>query len=682
MVISRLQEKSKMSDLIRGGQVTFHKFRMLMQVSKVLTRISIILVIVSIAFAYYKNITPAEWRIGLAWVKKDIIENFKDENYKITYQNKYNNPRTIKIKEFEKDPYVLRTINKFEIVFYKGLAIAVIMLAVIVGGMLAFFWLKGRNIKLSKNIRGIFLKTERALRKEIKKHNSSFKGYKPFQIADFAYPINGRKNSFSSGEQSHTMLLGATGAGKTSIIKHLLYQLHLRNQKAIIVDVKGDFIKCFYRPKRGDIILNPLDVRGKNWSIFKETNPLKGFSTIAKSLLPKGSKGDPIWTDAARAVLAELANLYVSEGLSMSEFGDKIFKSDLATLVELLEKTSASKVINDDIEKAALSVLMVLSTYLRPLKLYRSAKNCFSITDWVNDQSQQNFLFISSRADVKEDLNPLISTQIDIAVTALRSLKEESNIPKVWFILDELPYFEQSIPSLKDGLAMSRSYGGCFVLGTQDMSQLSKIYSEETARSIANNCKTKIFMNVQGKEIAQWCSDSLGEGEMEEWHEGLSYGSHEMRDGIQVSHNRITKKIALPSELMMLKSGEGFISFSGFEPARFRFGDSAFKSIAKSYEENTELVELFKKELEEGEARRKEIELKLANNNHTSNSYDGGLTMDKTQMTQENGKEIKSKKGKIIKQANKSNNQESQQNLDKNITSQINKNEAEEVIEW
>ena len=670
-----------MSDLIRGGQITFHKFRMLMQVTKMLSRVSVILVLVSITYAYYQNISVTEWSIGFAWVKKDIIKSFKGENYKISYKNKYNNLRSIRIKDFESDYYVRQTINKFEVVFYKGLTIAGIMLSIVIGGILIFFWLRGRNIKLSKNIRGIFLNTERRLRKEIKKHNSGFKGYKPFKLANFEYPINGRKESFSSGEQSHTMLLGATGAGKTSIIKALIYQLHQRKQKAIIVDVKGDFIKHFYRPKRGDVILNPLDKRGRNWSIFNETNPLKGFSTIAKSLLPKDSKGDPIWTEAARAVLAELANLYVSEGLSMSEFGDKIFKADLSTLVELLEKTSASKVINEDIEKAALSVLMVLSTYLRPLKLYRSAEDCFSITDWVNDQLQQNFLFISSRADVKEDLNPLISTQVDIAVTALRSLKEESNIPKIWFIMDELPYFEQSIPSLKDGLAMSRSYGGCFVLGTQDMSSISKIYSEETARSIANNCKTKIFMNIQGKEIAQWCSDSLGEGEIEEWNEGLSYGSHEMRDGIQVNRNRTIKKAVLPSELMMLKSGEGFMSFSGFEPAKFRFGDSSFKAIAESYEENTELVELFRQELEEGEARRKDIELKLSSN--ICGFDERGLTMDSNNQTkQEKTKNKGCKKDKTTKQSKKINNQEEQQKLDEDRTSKVNKLVFREEIEW
>ncbi len=582
-----------MDDLIRGGQVSFHKIRMLMQVSKLLARVSIYLIMCSILYSYYQNISRDEWEIGWKWIKASVSN---DNHYKT--------------------PYIEKVIKKFEIALYKGLSIAAIMLGVIISSLIIFFWLKGRGIKRNINLRGIFILPAKKLKSELQNHNKITKEYQPFTLADFAYPIAGRKDSWGSGEQSHTMLIGSTGAGKTKIIQNLVYQLHKRNQKAIIIDVKGDYIEHFYRPHRDDIILNPLDKRGRNWSIFNETNPLKGFSTIAKSLLPKESKSDPIWIDSARGVFAELANLYVSANLSMSAFADIILKSDIERLSKLLQKTGASKIINPDIEKAALSVLMVLSTYLRPLKLYQSSRDIFSITNWVNDSSKNNFLFISSRADVKEDINPLITTQVDIAVNALRSLKEQSNIPKIWFILDEIPYFDQSIPSLKDGLAMSRSYGGCFILGTQDMSSLSKIYSEDTARSIANNCKTKIYMNIAGKEAAQYCSGSLGEGEIEEWHEGLSYGAHEMRDGIQVNRNKVIRPVVLPSELMMLKTGEGFINFAGFKPAKFKFDDCVFKKTSPAYIENKELLELFTKELEIGEKRRKEIELKLLKNNN------------------------------------------------------------------
>lgn len=608
-----------MSDLIRGGQVTLHKYRMLMQVSKVFLRLSIAIILFSFIFCYYKNISKQEWQIGFTYLKQEIGNSIFLENSK---KKKKNFSNYFLNRQFEK------VYLKLQDTVDEAILIAEILHLVLVGSVIVFFFVRGKALKQSSNIRGTFLSTARELKRTISKHNeqyssiikaifkdpSNFKIYLPFKLADFAYPITGRKESWTAGEQSHTIILGSTGSGKTKIIQNLVYQLHQRNQKAIIVDVKGDYIKHFYRETRGDIILNPLDKRGRNWSIFKETNPLKGFSTIAKSLLPKESKSDPIWMEAARNVFAELASLYVSKNLSMAAFADKILKTDLKTLNKLLEKTGAARIVNPDIEKAALSVLMVLSTYLKPLKLYQSSDDIFSITDWVNDNAQNNFLFISSRADVKEDINPLITTQVDIAVNALRSLKTQSNIPKTWFILDEIPYFDQPIPNLKDGLAMARSYGGCFVLGSQDMNSLSKIYSEETTRSIANNCKTKIYMNIAGKETAAWCSASLGEGETEEWHEGLSYGAHEMRDGVQVNHNKIIRPIVLPSELMMLKTGEGYINFAGFKPAKFKFGSQSFKKIAESYIENTALLELFKKELELGETHRKTIEKDLAKN--------------------------------------------------------------------
>ncbi len=584
-----------MSDFIRSGQVTFHNLRMLMQVVKVLVKIGILLLFTTIIYSFYANSNISDWSVIGKYIKYS-----------------FSNSLTFEIKNsFE------LVIDKFEQILLKGFSLAIVIEAFVISSCVIFFWFRGRKIKQLKKLRGIFALTDKVLIEQIKKHNQKFKKfglfdtYRAFSIAGFKYPISGKANSWNASEQSHTLILGSTGSGKTTIIKDLIYQLYKRNQKAIIVDIKGDMIENFYSEKRGDIILNPLDSRGRNWSFFKETNPLKGFSTIAKSLLPKESKSDPIWVDSARGVIAELASLYVSENLSMAEFADKILKTDLASLSKLLEQTSASKIINENIEKASLSVLMVLSTYLRPFKLYQSSENCFSITEWINDPSQQNFLFISSRADVKEDLNPIISTQVDIAINAVRSLTTSSNTPKIWFLLDELAYFDQAIPTLKDGLATARSFGGCFVLGTQDISSIAKIYSREHAESIANNCKTKIFMNVAGKESASWCSDLLGEGEVKEWQEGLSYGAHEMRDGIQVNHNQKLKKIVLPSELLMLKSGEGYISFAGFAPARFKFEHQIYKKIAPSYIENLELYQKFQQESIEAENIRKEIERKL-----------------------------------------------------------------------
>jgi hypothetical protein len=62
-------------------------------------------------------------------------------------------------------------------------------------------------------------------------------------------------------ESSHFLLLGDTGAGKSSIIRQMLIEIARRGETAIVYDPGPEYINQFYSPERGDIILNPLDVR-------------------------------------------------------------------------------------------------------------------------------------------------------------------------------------------------------------------------------------------------------------------------------------------------------------------------------------------------------------------------------------------------------------------------------------
>jgi hypothetical protein len=61
-------------------------------------------------------------------------------------------------------------------------------------------------------------------------------------------------------EGSHILLMGDTGAGKSSAIRQLLRQVEERGESAIVYDPAMDFVAEFYSPERGDLILNPLDL--------------------------------------------------------------------------------------------------------------------------------------------------------------------------------------------------------------------------------------------------------------------------------------------------------------------------------------------------------------------------------------------------------------------------------------
>jgi ABC-type multidrug transport system fused ATPase/permease subunit len=73
-------------------------------------------------------------------------------------------------------------------------------------------------------------------------------------------------------ECEHFPITGATGAGKSMAIRSLLRQIEARGELAIVVDPECEYVSEFYRPARGDLILNPVDERCPYWSPWLELN--------------------------------------------------------------------------------------------------------------------------------------------------------------------------------------------------------------------------------------------------------------------------------------------------------------------------------------------------------------------------------------------------------------------------
>ena len=159
----------------------------------------------------------------------------------------------------------------------------------------------------------------------------------------------------------------------------------------------------------------------------------------------------------------------------------------------------------------------------------------------------------------------LISTWLEIAVNALLSLDHDDG-RRVWIVLDELPTLHQ-VPSLQPGLAESRQFGGCFVLGIQVISALRDLYGRNGAETISGLCGTRVVLAAPDKDTAQWSADSLGRSEVEEVAEGFSYGVNTIRDGVSLTPRRELRALALPSEIMRLPPLHGYLRFPGPLPA-------------------------------------------------------------------------------------------------------------------
>jgi type IV secretory pathway TraG/TraD family ATPase VirD4 len=195
---------------------------------------------------------------------------------------------------------------------------------------------------------------------------------------------------------------------------------------------------------------------------------------------------------------------------------------------------------------------------LRSLAYLPQDKETFSIREWVKNKNDSGWLFIAGMPNQREPLKPLMSAWLSIAVKSLMELDENHDY-RLWFVIDELASLNK-IPILKQGLAEVRKYGGCFVIGFQNIHQLYAIYRQDDAQTIVSLMGTKLVFKSESAEAA-YLSKVFGEQEVLEQSGSVSYGAHQMRDGVSLSDQKKTKPIISPTDIMMLSPLQAYLKF-------------------------------------------------------------------------------------------------------------------------
>lgn len=88
---------------------------------------------------------------------------------------------------------------------------------------------------------------------------------------------------------------------------------------------------------------------------------------------------------------------------------------------------------------------------------------------------------------------------------------------------------------MRNFISESRKHGCCGLFAFQSPTQIEAIYGSAVAKTIISNCITKIIFAEQDPEIVESLSKAFGECEIKEYQEGISYGTHETRDGVNLS---------------------------------------------------------------------------------------------------------------------------------------------------
>lgn len=364
-------------------------------------------------------------------------------------------------------------------------------------------------------------------------------------------------------ETSHILISGTTGSGKSNCFNILVPQVRKRNNRAIIVDLTGQYISRFYQ--QGDLILNPFDTRSVNWNPWADCEFLSHYDMLAAGFIPQQKNvSDRFWDNASRALFSTaMQKLDSLKDHSIYELLRILITADLGEFESFFKETESASYTSKDGEKMTLSVRSNLAVQIKSLKYLNDQNKSFSIRRWIQDE-QNNWLFITARPDQRETLKPLISCWLEIAFNALMSLSPDQQ-RRLWFMIDELPALQQ-LPSLPLALAELRKYGGCIIAGIQGMPQISDLYGNAGSQAILDLFNTFIFFRSTDPRTTSWISKVLGEKDETEIVENLSYGANTIRDGVSLNQQTHIKPIIIPTEIQNLKDLEAYIKLPGNYP--------------------------------------------------------------------------------------------------------------------
>jgi hypothetical protein len=355
-------------------------------------------------------------------------------------------------------------------------------------------------------------------------------------------------------EAQHVQIIADTGAGKTTIIMQFLRQIRARDESAIVYDPAMEYIKRFYDPKRGDVILNPLDRRCPYWGPVEELRSGSEADALAASLFqPPEDKKDEFFHETPQQIFAHLLR-YGPTPAQLVEW-----LSDPKEIDRRVEGTEVANFLYSAAGPQRGGVLGSLSTVGKSLRLLPTkdeGNGAWTATDW--SEERQGWIFLTSRLPERKSLRPLHSVWIDMLV--LRLLNEpKPDQRRVWFVLDELASLHR-LPQLHTAITENRKSNNPIIMGFQGKSQLEVIYGH-LAEVMLSQPATSIFLKTKEPKAGKWVSEAIGQIEIERMKETHFDGT---RTGRNFALDRQIEPLVMESEISGLEDLHAYMKYGNY----------------------------------------------------------------------------------------------------------------------
>jgi len=381
-----------------------------------------------------------------------------------------------------------------------------------------------------------------------------------YEHAGFPIINNGNKMWVDDGE-SHNLVIGSTGTGKTQCIIHPLVKiLAKKGESMIVTDPKGEIYResCSLLKEKGYqiLILNFRDPqRGNTWNplhlpykLYKSGNTDKAMELLddlAANILYEESSAnkDPFWEKTSADYFAGLSlglfedakeeEININSISLMTTTGEEKYGARSTYIKEYFNSkdpggaayTCASGTIFAPEETKG----SILSTFRQKIRLFSSRENLSEMLsqndfdiDSIGKQKTAVFMIIQDEKKTYHALATIFIKQCYEALIDVAQNTPKGQLPvRTNFILDEFA----NMPPLKDITTMitaARSRLIRFTMIIQNFAQLDSVYGKDDAQTIRSNCNNMLYLLTTElaalKEISELCGDKMvkvGKGDKE-----------------------------------------------------------------------------------------------------------------------------------------------------------------------
>ncbi len=387
--------------------------------------------------------------------------------------------------------------------------------------------------------------TDKEMKEKLSKINIKDEVYKASGIP----LINDGKSIWVDNGDSHNIVIGSTGAGKTQDIVHPMVKVLAKNgESMIITDPKAEIYKehagllkalgyniivlNFRDPQRGNC-WNPLALPYK---LYKEGNTDKAMELLddvaSNILYEEGGNKDAFWEKTSADYFAGLAlglfedakeeEVNINSISVMTTIGEEKFGARSSYIKEYFNSkdpaSAAYTCASGTVMAAEETKASILSTFKQKIRLFASRENLsemlatsdFDMTK-IGKEKTAVFMIIQDEKKTYHALATIFVKQCYETLIGTAQETSTGSLPiRTNFILDEF----QNMPPLKDittMVAAARSRHIRLTMIIQNFAGLEATYGKEVAQTIRSNCNNLVYLLTTElaalEEISKLCGE-------------------------------------------------------------------------------------------------------------------------------------------------------------------------------